>query len=261
MTIACLSVAAAAVVSSRPTTEVMAAESGTPPPAAMGEEDGGGDNASLVEAAHDLRRALIPPQQSLFRVVCILVYEDFSGGLHRITGKYLPVYLLEFGSDRPATCFCALASRECCADIAGDGRSRAVYMMMRRKCVVFDRRFMHCCIAPPTFIRHMRTPRKQQSISSISSRRLSAFTPTHRANLNLMSGHQHSYHISSTTQQARTRSRARSGPPSAPSARPCASSARRATARESPRWLSSLITLALLHPVSATPHVSPVLGC
>lgn len=44
------------------------------------------ENAALVAAAHDLRRALTPPHQSLFRVVCILVYEDFSGNLHRITG-------------------------------------------------------------------------------------------------------------------------------------------------------------------------------
>ncbi|CAM9334799.1 unnamed protein product [Ectocarpus fasciculatus] len=50
--------------------------------AGLGEED----NAALVAAAHELRRKLVPPHQSLFRVVCILVYEDFSGRLHRITG-------------------------------------------------------------------------------------------------------------------------------------------------------------------------------
>ncbi|CAM9255383.1 unnamed protein product [Scytosiphon promiscuus] len=91
VTIACLAAAAAAVICTRPT-EVMAAESRTPSTAATAAEkeadgeDDEEDNASLVAAAHELRRALTPPQQSLFRVVCILVYEDFSGRLHRITG-------------------------------------------------------------------------------------------------------------------------------------------------------------------------------
>lgn len=45
------------------------------------------ENNELVVAAHDLRLRLTPPHQSLFRVVCILVYEDFAGNLHRITGE------------------------------------------------------------------------------------------------------------------------------------------------------------------------------
>ncbi|CAN0518212.1 unnamed protein product, partial [Ectocarpus sp. 12 AP-2014] len=77
--LACLS---ATTTSSRPSATVMAAESDISG-AALGEED----NAALVEAAHELRRKLVPPHQSLFRVVCILVYEDFSGRLHRITGE------------------------------------------------------------------------------------------------------------------------------------------------------------------------------
>lgn len=88
MTIACLAIAAAAAASSRQG-KVRAAESTAPSPAATSVVEGEeADNVSLVAAAHDLRRALTPPQQSLFRVVCILVYEDFSGRLHRITGKY-----------------------------------------------------------------------------------------------------------------------------------------------------------------------------
>lgn len=51
----------------------------------------GEGNASLVAAAHELRRRLTPPHQSLFRVVCILVYEDFSGNFHRITGEWSTV--------------------------------------------------------------------------------------------------------------------------------------------------------------------------
>ena len=89
LTAACLTVS---TLASRPT-QAVAADSG-PGFAAHGEgvADGGGDgdvgegNAALVAAAHDLRRSLTPPHQSLFRVVCILVYEDFSGKLHRITG-------------------------------------------------------------------------------------------------------------------------------------------------------------------------------
>jgi len=53
-----------------------------------------GDNATLVAAAHELRRSLSPPHQSLFRVVCILVYEDFSGKLHRITGEFSRAFCL-----------------------------------------------------------------------------------------------------------------------------------------------------------------------
>lgn len=49
------------------------------------EED---ENEALVAAAHELRRSLVPPHQSLFRVVCILVYEDIAGKFHRITGEY-----------------------------------------------------------------------------------------------------------------------------------------------------------------------------
>ncbi|CAN0514788.1 unnamed protein product, partial [Ectocarpus sp. 12 AP-2014] len=78
--LACLS--ATTTISSRPSATVMAAESDISG-AALGEED----NAALVEAAHELRRKLVPPHQSLFRVVCVLVYEDFSGRLHRITGE------------------------------------------------------------------------------------------------------------------------------------------------------------------------------
>lgn len=47
------------------------------------------ENAALVAAAHELRRSLTPPHQSLFRVVCILVYEDSAGNVHRITGAYV----------------------------------------------------------------------------------------------------------------------------------------------------------------------------
>ncbi|CAM9995325.1 unnamed protein product, partial [Ectocarpus fasciculatus] len=76
--LACLS----ATSGSRPSATAMAAESDISG-AGLGEED----NAALVAAAHELRRKLVPPHQSLFRVVCILVYEDFSGRLHRITGE------------------------------------------------------------------------------------------------------------------------------------------------------------------------------
>ncbi|CAM9274425.1 unnamed protein product [Sphacelaria rigidula] len=44
------------------------------------------ENAQLVATAHELRRSLDPPHQSLFRVVCILLYEDVSGKMRRITG-------------------------------------------------------------------------------------------------------------------------------------------------------------------------------
>lgn len=50
------------------------------------------DNDDLVAAAHELRRTLTPPHQSLFRVVCILVYEDFSGKLHRLTGELFQLF-------------------------------------------------------------------------------------------------------------------------------------------------------------------------
>ncbi|CAM9286931.1 unnamed protein product, partial [Hapterophycus canaliculatus] len=98
---ACLAMAAAAAAvaaaaASSRQTRVMAADSTRPSaaasttvPVAPSDEEEEEDNASLVAAAHELRRALTPPQQSLFRVVCILVYEDFSGRLHRITGEYL----------------------------------------------------------------------------------------------------------------------------------------------------------------------------
>lgn len=45
------------------------------------------ENAELVAAAHELRLSLDPPHQSLFRVVCILLYEDESGKMRRITGE------------------------------------------------------------------------------------------------------------------------------------------------------------------------------
>lgn len=45
------------------------------------------ENAQLVATAHELRRSLDPPHQSLFRVVCILLYEDVSGKMRRITGE------------------------------------------------------------------------------------------------------------------------------------------------------------------------------
>ena len=60
------------------------------------EEEEEEENASLLAAAHELRRSLIPPHQSLFRVVCILVYEDFAGNLHRITGESLRKYSRRF---------------------------------------------------------------------------------------------------------------------------------------------------------------------
>lgn len=47
------------------------------------------ENAELVAVAHELRLSLDPPHQSLFRVVCILVYEDSSGTTLRITGECL----------------------------------------------------------------------------------------------------------------------------------------------------------------------------
>lgn len=47
------------------------------------------ENAELVAAAHELRLSLDPPHQSLFRVVCILLYEDVSGRSLRITGECL----------------------------------------------------------------------------------------------------------------------------------------------------------------------------
>lgn len=53
------------------------------------------ENFALVAAAHALRRTLAPPHQSFFRVVCILVYEDFAGRLHRITGEYVFAYSTE----------------------------------------------------------------------------------------------------------------------------------------------------------------------
>lgn len=56
------------------------------------EEEEEKENASLLAAAHELRRSLIPPHQSLFRVVCILVYEDFAGNLHRITGELTEIF-------------------------------------------------------------------------------------------------------------------------------------------------------------------------
>lgn len=45
------------------------------------------ENADLVSAAHEIRLGLAPPHQSLFRVVCILIYEDSSGNLCRLIGK------------------------------------------------------------------------------------------------------------------------------------------------------------------------------
>ena len=98
LTVACLTATSAASTDSRPT-HAVTADAG-PGFAGRGEGEGiagGGDgsgdgdvgegNAALVAAAHELRRTLTPPHQSLFRVVCILVYEDFSGSLHRITGE------------------------------------------------------------------------------------------------------------------------------------------------------------------------------
>lgn len=67
---------------------------GITPTSSVDEADGGSaaivpsaEDWSLVETAHELRRKLPPPHQSLFRVVCILVYEDYSGGVRQITGE------------------------------------------------------------------------------------------------------------------------------------------------------------------------------
>lgn len=82
----------AATESSRPAGFVLAAES-TPSSALSAvvedEEEDEKENAELVAVAHELRRSLTPPHQSLFRVVCILVYEDSAGNLHRITGEHV----------------------------------------------------------------------------------------------------------------------------------------------------------------------------
>ena len=67
---------------------------GSAPAGSVDEADGGAaaivpsaEDWSLVEKAHKLRRKIAPPHQSMFRVVCILVYEDYSGGVHLITGE------------------------------------------------------------------------------------------------------------------------------------------------------------------------------
>ena len=103
LTVACLTMTSAASPADSCTTHAVAADAGPgfaargkgERSAAGGDGSGGGDvreeNASLVAAAHELRRSLTPPHQSLFRVVCILVYEDFSGNLHRITGEWSTV--------------------------------------------------------------------------------------------------------------------------------------------------------------------------
>lgn len=87
--VTCMAVASSAY----PAAAMLAAESTSKDVSnsSVSRADGEGeeDNASLVAAAHELRRTLTPPHQSLFRVVCILVYEDRSGNLHRITGKYV----------------------------------------------------------------------------------------------------------------------------------------------------------------------------
>lgn len=54
---------------------------------AEGESRDSIENDELVAAAHELRLSLHPPHQSLFRVVCILLYEDNSGGIRRVTGE------------------------------------------------------------------------------------------------------------------------------------------------------------------------------
>lgn len=90
--VACMAVAS----STSPSAAVSAAESTSKHTYASGVSEAAGEgekeeewkeNASLVAAAHELRRALTPPHQSLFRVVCILVYEDSAGNLHRVTGE------------------------------------------------------------------------------------------------------------------------------------------------------------------------------
>lgn len=68
---------------------VAAAPSTGSAPYAIGEdEEEEKVNAALIASAHELRRSLTPPHQSLFRVVCILVYEDSERRLHQITGEY-----------------------------------------------------------------------------------------------------------------------------------------------------------------------------
>ncbi|CAM9446715.1 unnamed protein product [Choristocarpus tenellus] len=47
----------------------------------------GQEDESLVAIAHGIRTSLVPPHLSLFRVVCILQYQDSKSGVHLITGK------------------------------------------------------------------------------------------------------------------------------------------------------------------------------
>lgn len=72
------------------------ARSALPAVVVVVEEEEEEENAALVAAAHELRRSLTPPHQSLFRVVCILVYEDSAGKLHRITGECTSILLYVF---------------------------------------------------------------------------------------------------------------------------------------------------------------------